>query len=468
MLPFAGGPATDLNQLHLTLRLDPLIGKEEFAIYYRPQLNRVRGGDTAARLAIRLREAYQTVPLRAFLMGHSGVGKSTELTRVLEDVEEQYVGVRLSIAKELSPASFKVFDVLLLMLARLAEQADQMKAIPLEGMLSAHLVSEIEQWFATKQVKKTRTGTVGAEIEAGAGVKGGSPWAALLGFLFSAKAEAKYAAERKTETVEYHLQKLPDLVDYCNRLIDVCAQTLKDKTGKEWLLVVEDLDKNGISPPQLQELFMQYGNVFEELRVSMIFTIPVWLAYSSEANRLPFGPYRPYAIHDTPVYDRQHNPHERGQEAVQTVLEARVSPSLFAPGQMTRLIVASGGNLRVLFALVLEAGQEARLRNPPAAVIGPDDAQAAIATMRQDYRRRLGQSPYDQNPIVYPQKLDRLMAVYNSAPDNEVQDPVLYSLLRGGAIQEFNGNGWFGVHPLVVDILKAQQHLKPQDPGGTD
>jgi hypothetical protein len=213
---------------------------------------------------------------------------------------------------------------------------------------------------------------------------------------------------------------------------------------------------------------MQYGNVFEELRVSMIFTIPVWLAYSSEANRLPFGPYRPYAIHDTPVYDRQHNPHERGQEAVQTVLEARVSPSLFAPGQMTRLIVASGGNLRVLFALVLEAGQEARLRNPPAAVIGPDDAQAAIATMRQDYRRRLGQSPYDQNPIAYPQKLDRLMAVYNSTPDNEVQDPVLYSLLRGGAIQEFNGNGWFGVHPLVVDILKAQQHLKPQDPGGTD
>jgi hypothetical protein len=88
--------------------------------------------------------------------------------------------------------------------------------------------------------------------------------------------------------------------------------------------------------------------------------------------------------------------------------------------------------------------------------------------MRQDYRRRLGQSPYDLNPITYPQKLERLLAVYSSAPDNDVQDPVLYALLRGGAIQEFNGNGWFGVHPLVVDILKAQQHLKPQDPGGTD
>src|ERR1019366_7546903 len=391
MLPFAGGPATDLDPRYPTLRPEPLIEKEEFKSYYRPQVNEVRGEDTAAGLWLKLRQAYGTLPFRAFLMGHPGVGKSTETTRLLEHVEDQYVGVRLNVATELNPASFKVFDVLLLMLARLAERADEMRAIPLEGMLSAHLVSDIQQWFAPEQVKKTRTGTIGVEVEAGAGVKGGSPWAALLGFFASAKADAKYAAERKTVTVEYHLQKLPDLVDYCNRLIDVCAQTLKDKTGKEWLLVVEDLDKNGISPPQLQELFMQYGNVFEELRVSMIFTIPVWLAYSSEANRLPFGPYRPYAIHDTPVCDRQHNPHERGQEAVQTVLEARVSPSLFAPGQMTRLIVASGGNLRVLFALVLEAGQEARLRNPPAAVIGPDDAQAAIATMRQDYRRRLGQ-----------------------------------------------------------------------------
>ena len=81
---------------------------------------------------------------------------------------------------------------------------------------------------------------------------------------------------------------------------------------------------------------------------------------------------------------------------------------------------------------------------------------------------RLGQSPYDLHQMPYSQKVERLIAVYNSAPDNDVPDAVLYSLLRGRAIEEFNGDGWFGVHPLVVDILKAQQHLRPQDPGGTD
>jgi hypothetical protein len=303
MLPPGGGPATDLDHLYRTLRLEPLIGKKEFASYYRPQVNEVRGEDTAAGLWLKLRQAFGTVPFRAFLMGHPGVGKSTEMTRLLEHVENQYVGVRLSVSTELNPSSFKVFDVLLLMLARLVEEASKLNAIPIEGMLTAHLVSDIQQWFAAEQVTRTGTRTIGAEVEAGAGIKGGSPLASLLGFFASAKAEAKYAAERKTQIVEYRLQRLPDLVDYCNRLINICDEALKKKNGKEWLLVVEDLDKTVISPPQLQELFLQYGNVFQDLRVNMIFTIPVWLAYSSEANRLPL---KRYTIHDTPVYDQQH------------------------------------------------------------------------------------------------------------------------------------------------------------------
>jgi hypothetical protein len=465
MLPTDLGPATNLDHLYRTLRPEPLIGLEEFRSYYRAQVNQVRGEDTVARLSLKLQQAYRSLPFKAFLMGHPGVGKSTEVSRLLERVKDQHVGVRLSIATELNPASFKVFDVLLLMLIRLAEEADRMQAVPLKGVLSEHLVSGIQQWFGTEQVKKSRTETTAIGVEAGAGVKGDSLWAGLLGLFASAKAEMKYAADRKTESVEYRLQRLPDLVDLCNRLIDVCTQTMLDKTGQEWLLVVEDLDKTGISPQQLQELFIQYGNVFQDLRVNMIFTIPVWLTYSPEANRLPF---ERHMIHDTPVYDRKHGAHENGRAAAQTVLEARVSPTLFAEKQMTRLIVASGGNLRDLFALVLDAGEGARARNPTATAIGAEDAHAAISKMRREYRMKLGQSPYDAHPIPYSEKLARLLAVYSNAPDSDIPDPVLYSLLRGRALQEFNGDGWFGVHPLVVDILKEQQHIKPQDPGGTE
>ncbi len=300
------GPATNLDDLYLTLRPEPLTKPEEFAKYYREQVNKVRGEDTVARLSLKLQQAYGALPFKAFLMGHPGVGKSTEVSRLLKTVEEQFVGVRLSIATELNPASFKVFDVLILMMARLAEEAGPLSAIPLAGAGLERLASGIEQWVSTEETKKTRTGSAGVEMEAGAGVKSSSLWAGILGVFASAKLEMKYAAERKTETIDYRLRRLPELVDLCNRLIDECSQALRRKTEKEWLLVIEDLDKTGISPQQLQELFIQYGTVFQDLRVNILFTIPVWLAYSPEANRLPF---ERHMIHDTPVYDKTHEPH---------------------------------------------------------------------------------------------------------------------------------------------------------------
>ncbi len=462
MLPLGEGPATELDKLYRTLRPEPLIGAEELRRYYRGEVNEVRGEDTVVRLSRKLQEAYRALPFKAFVMGHPGVGKSTEMSRLLERVGDRYAGVRLSVADELNPASFKVFDVLLLMLARLAEDADRMKVVPLEG--AERLVAGIQDWFATEDVETSRTQTTVAGVEAGAGIKGDSPWAAVLGLFASAKAEMKFAADRKTKILEYRLRRLPDLVALCNRLIDVCGRHMLEKTGKEWLLIIEDLDKTVVAPRELQEMFVQYGNVFRELQVSLIFVIPVWLAYSSDAVRLPFAQYM---IPDAPVYDRRHAPNEEGRAAVKAVLEARVSPALFADEQMLRMIVASGGNLRDLFAMVLEAGERALAKDDAASMIGEADTRAAINKMRGVYLMRLGQSPYDQQVIPYELKRERLLAVYHQMPDHGVPDAVLYSLLRGRAIQEFNGERWCGVHPLVVDILKEQGHLKPQDPGGT-
>jgi len=464
MPPLADGPASDLDQLYLTLRPEPLIEPDEFKMFYRGEVNQVRGEDTVARLARKLRQSHRSVSFKAFLMGHPGVGKSTEISRLLEETRDHYTGIRLSIATELNPASFKVFDVLLLILIRLTEEANRQAVFPVEATLST-LASSVQQWFSETHITQTGTRNIGAGVEAGGGIKEGSPWATLLGLFATAKAEMKYTAERKTESVEYNLRRLPDLLSLCNRLITACNDALLQHSSKEYLVIVEDFDKTGISPQQLQELFIQYGTVFQDLRVNIIFTIPVWLAYSDEANRLPFDRYM---IHDTPVYDSSHSPHEKGRSAVQKVLEARAAPSLFADGQMTRLIVASGGNLRDLFALVLDAGESALLRDAGSKRIESTDADLAINKMRRDYRMKLGQSPYDSQPIPYSKKSERLLAVYHGNPDHDIPDPVLYSLLRCRAIQEFNGRGWYGVHPLVVEILKEQEHLKPQEPGGTD
>ena len=399
-------------------------------------------------------------------MGHPGVGKSTELTRLLSSVGDQYIGVRLSIEKELNPASFKVFDVLLLIMAEVAEEATKHQAIPATLPSIQRVLGEIQQFFGSEEAKQTNTRTISTAVEAGAGVKDGSPWAALMGLFASLKMSARFAGERKTTVTEHQLKNVSDLVESCNRLLDLCGESLMKKTQRELLVIVEDLDKSPVSPGQLQELFLQYGPVFQALRVSIVFTIPVWLAYSPGAERLPL---ERFMINDTPVFNKQHEPHSAGRDAVQNVLKARVSPNLFAEGQMERLVVASGGNLRDLFYMVSDAAEGARLRTPDSTRIEATDAQASIGKMRREYRMKLGQSPYDggeQTP--YSEKSKRLVEVYTRTPDHDVPDKVLYSLLRGRAIQEFNGEGWFGLHPLIVDILKEQGHLKPQEPGGTN
>ena len=130
---------------------------------------------------------------------------------------------------------------------------------------------------------------------------------------------------------------------------------------------------------------------------------------------------------------------------------------------MVRLIVASGGNLRDLFALVNYAADTALLRD--ANQINAEDASAAIFNLRSDYERRLGQSPFDLAEITYDNKAKRLVEVYNGATEVKIPDRIMYALLNARAIQEFNGKRWFGVHPLVVDILADQERL-PRNPTG--
>lgn len=72
--------------------------------------------------------------------------------------------------------------------------------------------------------------------------------------------------------------------------------------------------------------------------------------------------------------------------------------------------------------------------------------------------------------MTYEDKADRLVRIYNGEKEAQITDPVLYSLLDARAVQEFNGERWFGVHPLVVDILVKQERLSSKSgvvEGGT-
>ncbi len=456
-------PVTDLNDIEKVLSPKPLITNEELDRFYRDEVNEVRGEDETAKLARKYRLAFEAVPYKTFVTGHSGVGKSTEMTRLLRKLEDKFVGVRINVASEINPATFRVFDVLMIMMIKSFEAAKDRLGL---GLLDAHvgrdLVEDLLGYFADEKHTSVEQKTVGGDAKAG--VKGDSIWMKLFPIFATVQGEIKYSADRKNEIVAYRLKRLPDLVKLANRLIAFCRDELKRASGKEWLFVLEDFDQPGISGQQSREVFEDYGTVFQGLDANLIFTIPVWLADTQGPKGLPF-PKTP--ILDTPVYDAFHAPHERGREAVGDVLCARVSADLMETGQVERLIVASGGNLRDLFFMLSGAAERTLVRDPAARLVREREVTQSIAEMRLEYRKRLGLSPFDKNPVPWEEKAKRLLAVYNSDPGSSIPDPVLYSLLRPRAVQEFNGVGWYGVHPLVVDMLKEQKYLGAEALGGS-
>lgn len=424
-------------------------------------LTKVRGGQVVGKFQRRLEKAHNALPFKALLMGHPGNGKSTELSRLTFAVEDRYVVYRFSVKRDLDPGAFRPFDVLALLLVGLAEQAAKPVA---DGGIDFKppdsLIQRVVGWFsATKIVKKEATAT-GASATASIGLDADTWWAKLMGLSAQIKGEMRYAAERNKEVVEYQLQRLSSLIDLLNELLDLLREEAFKRAGKDWLIIGEDFDSPGIDPSLVQSFFVTYANVLNELRVSYIFTLPVSLAYSEYYSRLPCPPT---VLYDTPVYGEQNQPHAEGRKALREIIEARVVVSLFAPGELDRMLVASDGNLRDLFSLVRDAADSAESR--AVAVIEDEDATAAINKLRHAVRSRLGQGSSDD--IGYDAKAERLKAIYSRAPKANMPDKVLSSLLRSRSVQEFNGKGRLGIPPLVVDLLIEQGVLATGSAGGT-
>jgi hypothetical protein len=459
-------PATSLGDVYKTLLPEPLLTGREIDAFYRFGLNDMRGGDKVANMALGLERSWGADFYKAFLIGHPGVGKSTELTRLVEKMTGRFRAIRFQATNDLDPGNFKPFDILLLMMMRIVEETAKpvedggAGKTPSDGLLQA-----IVDWFADEETTVTRSRKTTAEASVGIGPPATSLWQKVSGLFATLKGEMKYAADRSTKVVEYRLVRVSGLINLVNKLLTDCYDLLRAATDREWLLIGEDFDRPEIPTSLVEDFFLNHAHVLKEIQAHTIFSIPIGLVYSERATRLPCPSDRIHIVPDTPVFNRLHQASREGRAALQEILVARVSPRLFDRNQMKRVIVASGANLRDLFAMVKLAADSAILRPSAKGTIGKRDVDLAINGLRTDYERKLGVGPFDVAKLTYPEKAARLVDIYEGRPLAQVPDPVLYSLLNARAVQEFNGERWFGVHPLVVDILETQ-HLLSTPEGG--
>lgn len=445
--------AQSVEKVYMAFDPAPLDTFDELDHFYVDQLNEVRGNDRIPRLALGIRRQLGKGQYKAFVMGHSGVGISTELTRLERMITKEARTLRLSATRDFDPVNFKAFDIPLRIAIGLAEETAKPAAEGGAGTpVPDELLRPLLDWFniEKKQLKTTTEAT--ASLAAQAGGAGGL-WEKFLPFSLAFKGEIKRSSGRQEEVIKYRLKSVTELTRLANGIIQDCNERLRAACGREWLVIGDDFDKPGIPLEGIQTTFIDYGGVLADLRCHLVVDIPISLGHSSRANQLPPQFEGPHTFPDTPVFDPEHKPHKAGREALQAVISQRMDTALFARGQQNRLITASGGNLRDLFTLIVEAATNAELRQAGQAKITQADCDAAIQQLRKEYRDHLGETPYDVEKAGLKDKLDRLSAIYRGEPAAQVRDATLYALLQAKAVQEFNGKGWFGVHPLIVDFL---------------
>jgi hypothetical protein len=441
--------ATDVAGIPRAFRPEPLIA-EEMEQFYAGSLNRQRANRLSRRIKNDLLEsAEQGFFFQGVLYGNRGVGKSTEINRLLDEdaIKKKFVVIRLDALYELNPQTFSVADVLLLLLANLIERCvekcgEEGRAFHEAGIMATDLQETLAPFFPELQNKISKADTTGGSGE--------------INLLQIVKLGIRVEGQRKVDSVNAR-ETLANLSAVIERQISIARERLPEY---ELLVVGENFDKEQIPQSLLKDTFVQYASVLRDLRLHILFTLPVPFVYSF-GEELSFRRENRYPVYDVPVCNQEHKRDDAGCKALIELMQKRADlSSIFASDALELLLRASGGDLYRLFAITIESGKEARYRHEdhPSSErrVLAVDVTKVVWQQLGIFRNELGTAPNDPDDSSWPDKLQKLRDIYEGTAAASVPDKALYQLLRRRAILFFNGKGRYGVHPMAAEILREQ------------
>lgn len=183
--------ATSLKEIALTLSPEPLTTPAEIKAFYRKEMNDTRGGDKIGRLKLGLNQSLsQKGYYKACLMGHPGVGKSTEINKLLNDSEfiSKFRAIRFNILTDLDPINFHPLDIVLFII-KIVEETAEIAERP-----NNEILQKLWNWFSIEEITRKETKDSNLQGQAGAGIKEDSLWSKMLGLFASVKGEFRYTS----------------------------------------------------------------------------------------------------------------------------------------------------------------------------------------------------------------------------------------------------------------------------------
>jgi hypothetical protein len=435
------GKAATLQDVRRVCSLGPLNTTDELNQYWVDTDSARSPGFSLRR---RIKSQLEDEQDRQILVyGHGGSGKSTELAKLVGELGSNFFPVTFSIREEMNLTAVQAEDILLVLIERLLREVQKI-GITLENSV----VEPVHRYFADVK-KSTSSGRQSSAQAAGEAGAGSGPLASLLKLLVEVKGEIKLSVHSE-ETVVAALRKRPaDLLLQIKIILNAVRQSLPK--GQRLLLIVEDLDKLDIA--SAKRIFIDNVSVLAGITADIIYTVPIFTFHSPDARILRDN-FRDCGLAMIKVLNPD-GTRAPGFDVVKQIVLCRVEQSVIAEEALDLLIEKSGGVLQHVFEVLRNAALLDDAKPP----LTKTNIKSALQAKQNEFWSEITWPIPTPEGRTTPQLYDRLQEYAKKQLRGErnlpLVDEINQILLRSCALVEYNGERWYGVHPLVIDNLKA-------------
>jgi len=264
-------------------------------------------------------------------------------------------------------------------------------------------------------------------------------------------AQIKGSDKQKT-TIRQTLEKdISRLKADINLLLDDAYGKLRKKypNCKGLLIIFDNLDR---TPPQVaNHLFFEYAAQLQQLRCTIIYTVPISVLCSPKNPLAQFNG-NPHIVSMVNIYQfernvRDLNHNQIGLDAIASLIEKRVDvDAVFNSRQeLLELAKASGGHVRQLMQMMRSACLTASTKKHPK--ILAEDVIYAIKQQQFSFERLI---PEEHYPVLAQVCINKDVS----------KDDIGQLMLFNTSVLEYNGdNRWNYPNPVVMQNEFFQQAL---------
>lgn len=404
----------------------PLVG-QDLHLWFTP-----RQGSPRRRLEIDLRASHR--PSKILFVGHRGSGKSTELNKLTEEIQDAYQVIGFTVTEITGRTTPEYEDLMLVISTQVTAEC-----------IKANLISRPLSEPIRKKWEDLRNWWL--QVVAGLEFRAPDRESDLSLQLSTILGQVEVGARQSSVTREHIKfqvnQQMPELIDRLNWVIEQAEAA----SSKRMLIVVEGLDK--VDLKSATDIFRDHAPTITAPKASMIYSFPLALRHSEHYQTIRLSFPQVYFLPNIATHHADHSPDPDGNKTLRRLVEVRIENNLIAPEALDLVISSNGGIPVWLVFLMRSSALYALERSEEAPQITLADTRNAVKELRREML-----APLSQNDLQFLRARHQDRHLTNDADAQRL-------LYQGSLIEYFNDVQWCDAHPALWSLLEQMDDDDP-------